>query len=249
MKVLDAVKRVVDYNVKVRLNEAGLPDTATAKMSINPFDEIATECAVQLKEKGVAQEVVAVTIGPQKSVDTLRVAMAMGADRAIHVLSEEHVQPLEVAKTLAKIVEREKPDLVLVGKQAIDNDANQVGQMLATYCGIPQASFASKLEITDSSEAMVTREVDGGVQTVAVKLPAVVTADLRLAEPRYVTLPNMMKAKKKPVETLELASFGVQAVSRLKPVSYAQPKKEKKGQILSSVSELIAKLKTEAKVL
>ena len=200
MKVLVAVKRVVDYNVKVRLNEAGLPDTAAAKMSINPFDEIATECAVQLKEKGVAQEVVAVTIGPQTCLDTLRVAMAMGADRGIHVLTEEHVQPLEVAKTLTKIVEREKPDLILVGKQAIDNDANQVGQMLATYCGIPQASFASKLEVTDSSEAMVTREVDGGVQTVAVKLPAVVTADLRLAEPRYVTLPNMMKAKKKPVE-------------------------------------------------
>ena len=137
MKVLVAVKRVVDYNVKVRLNEAGLPDTAAAKMSINPFDEIATECAVQLKEKGVAQEVVAVTIGPQKSLDTLRVAMAMGADRGIHVLTEEHVQPLEVAKTLTKIVEREKPDLILVGKQAIDNDANQVGQMLATYCGIP----------------------------------------------------------------------------------------------------------------
>ena len=235
MKILVAVKRVVDYNVKVRLNEAGEPDTATVKMSINPFDEIATECAVQLKEKGIASEVVAVTIGAQKSLD--------------HILSEELIQPLQVAKILQKIVEKENPDMIIVGKQAIDNDANQVGQMLATYCNIPQASFASKLEIANSAEALVTREVDGGVQTVAVKLPAVITADLRLAEPRYVTLPNMMKAKKKPVETIEVGTLGVDIAHRLKPVSYSMPKKEKNGQMLSSVSELINKLQTEAKVL
>ena len=163
----------------------------SVKMSINPFDEIAVESTVQLKEKGVASEVVAVTIGPQKSIDTLRVAMAMGADRGIHVLCESLVQPLEVAKLLAEVVRRENPNLILVGKQAIDNDANQVGQMLAALCEMPQASFASRLEISESAEAFVTREVDGGVQTVAVKLPAVVTADLRLAEPRYVTLPNI----------------------------------------------------------
>ena len=249
MKILVAVKRVVDYNVKVRLNEAGVPETSTVKMSINPFDEIATECAVQLKEKGIASEVIAVTIGAQKSLDTLRVAMAMGADRGIHVHSEEVIQPLQVAKILQKIVEKENPDMVIVGKQAIDNDANQVGQMLATLCDIPQASFASKLEVANNSEALVTREVDGGVQTVAVKLPAVITADLRLAEPRYVTLPNMMKAKKKPVETIEADTLGVDIKARLTPVSYCMPKKEKNGQILGSVSELINKLQTEAKVL
>ncbi len=249
MKILVAVKRVVDYNVKVRLNDAGEPDTATVKMSINPFDEIATECAVQLKEKGIATEVVAVTIGAEKSLDTLRVAMAMGADRGIHVVSEAIIQPLQVAKILQKIVEKEQPDMIIVGKQAIDNDANQVGQMLATYCDIPQASFASKLEIANNSEALVTREVDGGVQTVAVKLPAVITADLRLAEPRYVTLPNMMKAKRKPVETINVETLGVDIAPRLKPVSYSMPKKEKNGQMLSSVSELVNKLQTEAKVL
>ena len=249
MKILVAVKRVVDYNVKVRLNEAGQPDTESVKMSINPFDEIAVESAVQLKEKGVASEVVAVTIGPQKSIDTLRVAMAMGADRGIHVLCESLVQPLEVAKLFAEVVRRENPNLILVGKQAIDNDANQVGQMLAALCEMPQASFASRLEISESAEAFVTREVDGGVQTVAVKLPAVVTADLRLAEPRYVTLPNMMKAKKKPVETLDAATLGVDVTPRLKAQSYRVPKTEKLGVMVNSISELVEKLKTEAKVL
>ena len=249
MKILVAVKRVVDYNVKVRLNEAGQPDTESVKMSINPFDEIAVESAVQLKEKGVASEVVAVTIGPQKSIDTLRVAMAMGADRGIHVLCESLVQPLEVAKLLAEVVRRENPNLILVGKQAIDNDANQVGQMLAALCEMPQASFASRLEISESAEAFVTREVDGGVQTVAVKLPAVVTADLRLAEPRYVTLPNMMRAKKKPVETLDAATLGVDVTPRLKAQSYRVPKTEKLGVMVNSISELVEKLKTEAKVL
>ena len=173
----------------------------------------------------------------------------MGADRGIHVVSEAIIQPLQVAKILQKIVEKEQPDMIIVGKQAIDNDANQVGQMLATYCDIPQASFASKLEIANNSEALVTREVDGGVQTVAVKLPAVITADLRLAEPRYVTLPNMMKAKRKPVETINVETLGVDIAPRLKPVSYSMPKKEKNGQMLSSVSELVNKLQTEAKVL
>ena len=249
MKVLVAVKRVVDYNVKVRLNEAGVPETQNVKMSINPFDEIAAESAVQLKEKGIASEVVAVTIGAAKSLDTLRVAMAIGADRGIHITTDAMVEPLEVAKLLQKVVEKEQPDLILLGKQAIDNDCNQVGQMLAALCEIPQASFASKLDLPSKAEAIVAREVDGGMQTVAVKLPAVITADLRLAEPRYVTLPNMMKAKKKPVETIEAQSMGVELSSKINYISYAQPEKKKNGLVLSSMSELVNKLKTEAKVL
>lgn len=249
MKVLVAVKRVVDYNVKVRLNEAGVPETQNVKMSINPFDEIAAECAVQLKEKGIASEVVAVTIGAAKSLDTLRVAMAIGADRGIHITTDAMVEPLEVAKLLQKVVEKEQPDLILLGKQAIDNDCNQVGQMLAALCEIPQASFASKLDLPSKEEAIVAREVDGGMQTVAVKLPAVITADLRLAEPRYVTLPNMMKAKKKPVETIDAQSMGVELSSKINYISYAQPEKKKNGLVLSSMSELVNKLKTEAKVL
>ena len=219
MKVLVAVKRVVDYNVKVRLNADGQPDTATAKMSMNPFDEIASEMAVQLKEKGKATEVVAVTIGGAKAVDTLRTSMAIGADRGIHITTEENLQPLVVAKLLAKVVEKEQPAVVLLGKQAIDNDAGQVGQMLAALCDMPQATFANKLEIVSEHEALVTRDVDGGVQTVAVKLPTVVTSDLRLAEPRYVTLPNMMKARKKPVETIDAATMGVDLQPRLKTVT------------------------------
>ena len=249
MKVLVAVKRVVDYNVKVRLNADGQPDTATAKMSMNPFDEIASEMAVQLKEKGKATEVVAVTIGGAKAVDTLRTSMAIGADRGIHITTEENLQPLVVAKLLAKVVEKEQPAVVLLGKQAIDNDAGQVGQMLATLCDMPQATFANKLEIVSEHEALVTRDVDGGVQTVAVKLPTVVTSDLRLAEPRYVTLPNMMKARKKPVETIDAATMGVDLQPRLKTVSYAMPQKQKTGEILTNVGELVTKLQTEAKVL
>ena len=249
MKVLVAVKRVVDYNVKVRLNAAGQPDTATAKMSMNPFDEIASEMAVQLKEKGKATEVVAVTIGGAKAVDTLRTSMAIGADRGIHITTEENLQPLVVAKLLAKVVEKEQPAVVLLGKQAIDNDAGQVGQMLAALCDMPQATFANKLEIVSEHEALVTRDVDGGVQTVAVKLPTVVTSDLRLAEPRYVTLPNMMKARKKPVETIDAATMGVDLQPRLKTVSYAMPQKQKTGEILTNVGELVTKLQTEAKVL
>lgn len=249
MKVLVAVKRVVDYNVKVRLNADGQPDTATAKMSMNPFDEIASEMAVQLKEKGKATEVVAVTIGGAKAVDTLRTSMAIGADRGIHITTEENLQPLVVAKLLAKVVEKEQPAVVLLGKQAIDNDAGQVGQMLAALCDMPQATFANKLEIVSEHEALVTRDVDGGVQTVAVKLPTVVTSDLRLAEPRYVTLPNMMKARKKPVETIDAATMGVDLQPRLKTVSYAMPQKQKTGEILTNVGELVTKLQTEAKVL
>lgn len=249
MKVLVAVKRVVDYNVKVRLNAEGQPDTATAKMSMNPFDEIATEMAVQLKEKGKAAEVVAVTIGAAKSVDTLRTAMAIGADRGIHITSEECLQPLVIAKLLAKVVEKEQPSVVLLGKQAIDNDAGQVGQMLAALNDIPQATFANKLDVVNEHEALVTRDVDGGVQTVAVKLPAVVTADLRLAEPRYVTLPNMMKARKKPVETIEASTMGVDLHPRLTTVSFAMPQKQKSGEILAGVADLVTKLQTEAKVL
>ena len=249
MKVLVAVKRVVDYNVKVRLNADGQPDTATAKMSMNPFDEIASEMAVQLKEKGKATEVVAVTIGGAKAVDTLRTSMAIGADRGIHITTEENLQPLVVAKLLAKVVEKEQPAVVLLGKQAIDNDAGQVGQMLAALCDMPQATFANKLEIVSEHEALVTRDVDGGVQTVAVKLPTVVTSDLRLTEPRYVTLPNMMKARKKPVETIDAATMGVDLQPRLKTVSYAMPQKQKTGEILTNVGELVTKLQTEAKVL
>ena len=249
MKVLVAVKRVVDYNVKVRLNADGQPDTATAKMSMNPFDEIASEMAVQLKEKGKATEVVAVTIGGAKAVDTLRTSMAIGADRGIHITTEENLQPLVVAKLLAKVVEKEQPAVVLLGKQAIDNDAGQVGQMLAALCDMPQATFANKLEIVSEHEALVTRDVDGGVQTVAVKLPTVVTSDLRLAEPRYVTLPNMMKARKKQVETIDAATMGVDLQPRLKTVSYAMPQKQKTGEILTNVGELVTKLQTEAKVL
>ena len=249
MKVLVAVKRVVDYNVKVRLNADGQPDTATAKMSMNPFDEIASEMAVQLKEKGKATEVVAVTIGGAKAVDTLRTSMAIGADRGIHITTEENLQPLVVAKLLAKVVEKEQPAVVLLGKQALDTDAGQVGQMLAALCDMPQATFANKLEIVSEHEALVTRDVDGGVQTVAVKLPTVVTSDLRLAEPRYVTLPNMMKARKKPVETIDAATMGVDLQPRLKTVSYAMPQKQKTGEILTNVGELVTKLQTEAKVL
>jgi electron transfer flavoprotein beta subunit len=249
MKVLVAVKRVVDYNVKVRLNAEGQPDTATAKMSMNPFDEIASEMAVQLKEKGKATEVVAVTIGGAKAVDTLRTSMAIGADRGIHITTEECLQPLVIAKLLAKVVEKEQPSVVLLGKQAIDNDAGQVGQMLAALCDIPQATFANKLDVVSEQEALVTRDVDGGVQTVAVKLPAVVTADLRLAEPRYVTLPNMMKARKKPVETIDASTMGVDLQPRLQHKAFAMPQKQKSGEILTSVADLVTKLQTEAKVL
>ena len=247
MKVIVAVKRVVDYNVKVRLNEAGLPDTATCKMSMNPFDEIATEQAVRLKEKGMVSEIVAVTVGPAKSLDTLRVAMAIGADRGIHIQTDAELSTLTVAKLLSKVQEQEKADLILLGKQAIDNDCNQVGQMLSTLMDMPQATFANKIDLMNTQEAVICREIDGGVQTVCVKLPAVVTADLRLAEPRYVTLPNMMKARKKPVQTIKAEDLGVDLTRRLQTVAYEMPEKKTVGQMLTNADEMVSKLKVELK--
>src|ERR1700677_4081866 len=223
MKILVTVKRVVDFNVKIRVkaDQSGV-ELANVKMSINPFDEIAIEEAVRLKEKGTAQEVIAVTLGPQACQDTLRTAMAIGADRAIHVLTDAELQPLGVAKALKKIVEKEKPDLVIMGKQAIDDDCNQTGQMLAALLNWPQGTFASKVVI-DGDSISVTREVDGGLQTVKLKTPAIVTTDLRLNEPRYASLPNIMKAKKKPIADKTPADFGVDVTPRLKIIKVAEP--------------------------
>jgi electron transfer flavoprotein beta subunit len=249
MKVLVPVKRVVDYNVKVRVksDQTGV-DIANVKMSMNPFDEIAVEEAVRLKEKGTATEVVAVSCGVPQCQETLRTAMAIGADRAILVETDAELQPLAVAKLLKAIVDKEKPDLVILGKQAIDDDANQTGQMLAALADLPQATFASKIELADG-RAQVTREVDGGLETISVKLPAIVTADLRLNEPRYVTLPNIMKAKKKPLETVKPADLGVDAAPRLKTLKVSEPPARKAGARVPDVATLVAKLKTEAKVL
>ena len=249
MKILVTVKRVVDFNVKVRVkaDQSGV-ELANVKMSINPFDEIAVEEAVRLKEKGVAKEIVAVTLGPQACQDTLRTAMAMGADRAIHVVTDSELQPLGVAKALQKIVEKEKPDLVIMGKQAIDDDCNQTGQMLAALIGWPQGTFASKLE-PGAGAAKVTREIDGGLETIEVKLPAVVTTDLRLNEPRYATLPNIMKAKKKPIEALAPDVLGVDLAPRLKTLKVVEPAKRKGGIKVPDVATLVDKLKNEAKVL
>jgi len=249
MKILVTVKRVVDFNVKVRVkaDQSGV-ELANVKMSINPFDEIAVEEAVRLKEKGVAKEIVAVTLGPQACQDTLRTAMAMGADRAIHVVTDSELQPLGVAKALQKIVEKEKPDLVIMGKQAIDDDCNQTGQMLAALLGWPQGTFASKLE-PGAGAAKVTREIDGGLETIEVKLPAVVTTDLRLNEPRYATLPNIMKAKKKPIEALAPDVLGVDLAPRLKTLKVVEPAKRKGGIKVPDVATLVDKLKNEAKVL
>ncbi len=249
MKVLVPVKRVVDYNVKVRVksDQTGV-DIANVKMSMNPFDEIAIEEAVRLKEKGVATEVVAVSCGLPQSQETLRTAMAIGADRGILVESDVELQPLAVAKLLKALVDKEKPDLVIVGKQAIDDDANQTGQMLAALANLPQATFASKITVADG-RAQVTREVDGGLETVSISLPAVVTADLRLNEPRYVTLPNIMKAKKKPLEIVKPADLGVDVTPRLKTLKVSEPPARKAGVRVADVAALVAKLKTEAKVL
>jgi electron transfer flavoprotein beta subunit len=249
MKVLVPVKRVVDYNVKVRVKSDGSGvDIANVKMSMNPFDEISIEEAVRLKEQGVATEVVAVSCGVAQCQETLRTAMAIGADRAILVETDVELQPLAVAKLLKAIVEKEKPDLVFLGKQAIDDDANQTGQMLAALTGMPQATFASKVKV-EGGNAVVTREVDGGLENITVKLPAVVTSDLRLNEPRYVTLPNIMKAKKKPLETVKPADLGVDVTPRLKTVKVAEPAGRKAGIKVPDVATLVAKLKTEAKVL
>jgi electron transfer flavoprotein beta subunit len=249
MKVIVAVKRVVDYNVKVRVksDNSGV-DIANVKMSMNPFDEIAVEEAVRLKEKGVVTEVIAVSCGPSPCQETLRTAMAIGADRAILVESNEDLQPLAVAKLLKALVDKEQPGLVILGKQAIDDDCNQTGQMLAALADLPQGTFASKVEIADG-KASITREIDGGAETLSLTLPAVVTTDLRLNEPRYVTLPNIMKAKKKPLETLTPEALGVNVAPRIKTLKVAEPPKRSAGIKVPDVATLVAKLKTEAKVI
>jgi len=249
MKIIVPIKRVVDYNVKVRVRPDGTGvDTANVKMSMNPFDEIAVEEAVRLKEKGTATEIVAVSCGVAACQETLRTALALGADRAVLVQTDTELQPLAVAKLLRAIVEKESPGLVILGKQAIDDDANQTGQMLAALLDWPQATFASKVDIADS-KATVKREVDGGLETVEVALPAVVTTDLRLNEPRYATLPNIMKAKKKPLETLTPEALGVDVAPRLKTLRVTEPAKRKGGGRVADVKELVAKLRNEAKVL
>ncbi|WP_109481222.1 electron transfer flavoprotein subunit beta/FixA family protein [Paraburkholderia sp. C35] len=249
MKALVAVKRVVDFNVKVRVKSDGSGvDLANVKMSINPFDEIAVEEAVRLKERGVVSEVVAVSCGVTACQETLRTAMAIGADRGILVETDAELEPLAVAKLLKALVDREQPQLVLFGKQAIDNDCNQTGQMLAALAGLPQATCASKIEIADNC-ATVTREIDGGLETVRLTLPAVVTSDLRLNEPRYATLPNIMKAKKKPLDTVTPSQLGVDISPRLTVLDTAEPAQRSAGVKVPDVAALVAKLKTEAKVL
>ncbi|MFN4265777.1 MAG: electron transfer flavoprotein subunit beta/FixA family protein [Aquabacterium sp.] len=249
MKVLVPVKRVVDYNVKVRVKSDGSGvDIANVKMSMNPFDEIAVEEATRLKEKGVVTEIVAVSIGVAQCQETLRTAMAIGADRGILVETDAEVQPLAVAKVLKALVDKEKPDLIILGKQAIDDDSNQTGQMLAALADLPQGTFASKVEVADGKVA-VTREVDGGLETVKLALPAVVTTDLRLNEPRYVTLPNIMKAKKKPLETVKPADLGVDVAPRIKTLSVAEPAKRSAGIKVADVATLVDKLKNVAKVI
>jgi len=249
MKVLVPVKRVVDYNVKVRVKSDGSGvDIANVKMSMNPFDEIAVEEAMRLKEAGKVTEVVAVSCGVPQCQETLRTAMAIGADRGILVESTEELQPLAVAKLLKALADREQPQLIILGKQAIDDDSNQTGQMLAALLGWGQATFASKVVIEDG-KATVTREVDGGLETVALPLPAVVTTDLRLNEPRYVTLPNIMKAKKKPLENVKPAELGVDVTPRLKTLKVSEPPKRSAGVMVKDVAELVSKLRNEAKVI
>jgi len=249
MKVLVPVKRVVDYNVKVRVKADGTGvDIANVKMSMNPFDEIGVEEAVRLREKGVATEVIAVSCGVTQCQETLRTAMAIGADRAILVETTEELQPLAVAKLLKALVDKEQPGLVILGKQAIDDDCNQTGQMLAALAGLSQGTFASKLVVADGF-AEVTREVDGGAETLKLKLPAVVTTDLRLNEPRYVTLPNIMKAKKKPLENVKPEDLGVDVTPRLKTLKVAEPAGRKAGIKVPDVATLVDKLKNEAKVI
>ncbi len=249
MKVLVPVKRVVDYNVKVRVKSDGTGvDIANVKMSMNPFDEIAVEEAVRLKEKGVVTEIVAVSCGVTQCQETLRTAMAIGADRAILVETMDELQPLAVAKLLKALVDKEQPGLVILGKQAIDDDCNQTGQMLAALTGMPQATFASKVEVVDG-HAVVTREVDGGLETLKIKLPAVVTADLRLNEPRYVTLPNIMKAKKKTLDVMKPSDLGVDTTPRIKTLKVTEPPKRGAGIKVPDVATLVDKLKNEAKVI
>ena len=256
MKALVSVKRVVDYNVKVRVKSDGSGvDIANVKMSMNPFDEIAVEEAVRLKEKGVVTEIIAVSCGVTQCQETLRTAMAIGADRAILIETTEELQPLAVAKLLKALVDKEAPQLVILGKQAIDDDCNQTGQMLAALCDLPQATFASKVEIEAGSgagaagKARVTREVDGGLETLSINLPAVITTDLRLNEPRYVTLPNIMKAKKKQMEIFKPADLGVDVKAHLKTLKVVEPPKRSAGIKVPDVATLVAKLKNEAKVI
>ena len=249
MKVLVPVKRVVDYNVKVRVKSDGTGvDIANVKMSMNPFDEIAVEEATRLKEKGVVTEVIAVSCGVAQCQETLRTAMAIGADRAILVETAEELQPLAVAKLLKALVEKEQPQLVILGKQAIDDDCNQTGQMLAALLGWPQATFASKVEV-EGGTAKVTREVDGGLETLSLTLPAIITTDLRLNEPRYVTLPNIMKAKKKQLDTLKPEELGVDVKPRIKTLKVSEPPKRSAGIKVADVAALVDKLKNEAKVI
>ena len=249
MKVLVPVKRVVDYNVKVRVKSDGTGvDIANVKMSMNPFDEIAVEEAVRLKEKGVVTEVIAVSCGVTQCQETLRTAMAIGADRAILVETDVELQPLAVAKLLKALVDKEQPGLVILGKQAIDDDCNQTGQMLAALADLPQGTFASKVEVADG-KVKVTREVDGGLETLSLSLPAVITTDLRLNEPRYVTLPNIMKAKKKTLEVIKPDALGVDVAPRLKTLKVAEPPKRGAGVKVADVAALVAKLKNEAKVI
>jgi electron transfer flavoprotein beta subunit len=251
MKIMVPVKRVVDYNVKVRVKSDGTGvDIANVKMSMNPFDEIAVEEAVRLKEKGAATEVIAVCCGVAQCQETLRTAMAIGADRAIHVLTEVELQPLAVAKLLKALVDKEQPGLIILGKQAIDDDANQTGQMLAALANLPQATFASKVEVAvDAPRVNVTREIDGGLETLQLSTPAVITTDLRLNEPRYVTLPNIMKAKKKQLDSVTPEDLGVDVTPRLKTLKVSEPAKRGAGVKVADVAALVDKLRNEAKVI
>ncbi len=249
MKVLVPVKRVVDYNVKIRVKTDGSGvDTANVKMSMNPFDEIANEEAIRLKEAGKAEEIIAVSLGGAKCQETLRTALAMGADRAIHVETEADLQPLAVAKLLKAVVDKEQPGLVILGKQAIDDDSNQTGQMLAALLGWSQGTFASKLEL-ENGHASVTREIDTGLENIKISMPAIITADLRLNEPRYASLPNIMKAKKKPLDKLTPEELGVDIAPRLTYLSVEEPSKRQAGIKVADVSELVDKLRNEAKVI
>jgi electron transfer flavoprotein beta subunit len=249
MKLLVAVKRVIDYNVKVRVkaDQTGV-DLANVKMSMNPFDEIAVEEAVRLKEAGIATEVIVVSLGVAQAQETLRTALAMGADRGILVQTDAELQPLAVAKLLKAVVDKEAPQLVILGKQAIDDDSNQTGQMLAALLDWPQATFASKVAVA-GGEATVTREIDGGLETLSISLPAIITTDLRLNEPRYASLPNIMKAKKKPLDVIDPASLGVDIAPRLTTLKVTEPAKRQGGVKVASVTDLVAKLRTEAKVI
>ena len=249
MKILVPIKRVVDYNVKVRpLSDNSNVDLNNVKMAVNPFCEIAVEEAVRLKETGTATEIIAVTVGTSASQEQLRTALALGCDRAILIESEENPEPLVIAKALAKIFEEENPDLIILGKQAIDGDNNQTGQMLAALTDMPQGTFASKIEI-DGDKIQVTREIDGGLQTIKLNMPAIITTDLRLNEPRYASLPNIMKAKKKPLEQLSATDLGIDTKPRIEQIKVEEPPKRKAGIKVGSVSELVQKLKNEAKVI